>query len=266
MTNQSPAVDRLVREILRKFELESGSGRKWRELLRDLAAIASRDYEAPIGRCIASGELPLSEMQRTARRTFPEFGLAPLSFDRSLVLAQDRKDGLGVVVSLSAYGKPGHPFRGFYVHQRSKRPLIWVNRQHTMTAMGATFAHELGHHYWTEMAAREATAARVFHHLALADHLTDPQELFADSFAAMAGYPHPIAAALFGKRSWTAPTGIGLRSVLSGLNAVERHIHRHYPGDLGPASGLPPIRRLYYLGSMLHFAKVRAAILRITGL
>lgn len=238
----------------------------WGKLLRDLVAIASHDYEVPIRRYVASGELPLCELQRTVRRTFPEFGFAPLSFDDSLHRAQDRKDGLGVVVSLSAYGKPGHPFRGFYVHQHARRPLIWVNRQHTNTAMGATFAHELGHHYWTEMAAREATEPRVFHHLALADHLSDPQELFADSFAAMAGYPYATAVALFGKKAWTAPASIGLRSMLSGLKRVERHIHRHYPGDLGPASGLPPTRRLYYLGSMLHFAKVRAAILRTVSL
>lgn len=258
----------VVNEILARYAIETSPLRRWQRYLGDLAAVLVRDYETPIAQYVAAGELPLRELDRYARAALPGFGMRALPFASTLARVQDRRRGLGVKVTLTPYGNPGHPFRGFYVHTGTHDPLIWVNRQHTPTAMGATFAHELGHHFWRSMSASADVDSqpRILRHDGFADHLEDPRELFADAFAALAGYPRDAAERLFARRRWGRANSAGGRAALAMITRVEGHIHRHYPGDLGPSSGLPPARRLYYLGSMVHFSKVRAAILRVTGI
>lgn len=256
----------IVAEILARYEVEHAPGRKWQKYSKDLANVLARDYEARISHFVAAGELPLRALQRHARSVLPDFGQEPLPFARTVELVCDRRRGMGVNVAVSPYGEPGHPLRGFYVFDGKRPPLIWVNRQHTPTAIGTTFAHELGHHFWTEMAGQTETPARILHHDAFSDHLDDPRELFADSFAAMAGYPHAVARSLFARKSWPRASFTRARGVLEMICRIEKHIHQHYPGDLSREGGLPPVRRLYYLGGMIHFSKLRAAIMRVTTL
>lgn len=106
---------------------------------------------------------------------------------------------------------------------------------------------------------------RTLHHDGFAAHLDDPRELFADVFAAVGGYPHPIASKLFARSAWWGPQVERAAAASATVARVEKHVHRCYPGNLGPHGGLTPKLRVYYLGSLIHFSKLRAAILRVTG-
>jgi len=269
MNSRQRASTDIVKEIIERLAIDLPRRGKWRRCARDAARVVSHDYEATVAKFVAEGSLPIAAMQACARRKLPEFGFRPLDFAETMARVRDPSAGLGVKVLVSPYGEPGHPLRGFYVAEDNRRPLIWVNRQHTPTAMGATFAHELGHHFWRELFPEEVLQnaderPRVLQHDGFAEHLLDSRELFADAFAALAGYPTEIARRLFAQRRWDQPI-LDAQRILAVMNGVEMHIHRHYPGDLGPDSGLSAGRRLYYFGSMMHFSKVRAAVLRVTG-
>jgi len=202
---------------------------------------------------------------RCAAVHFPAFNQAPLEYPSTLALAQDRERGLGVAVKLSPFGRPGHPLRGFYHHVDDGRPLIWLNCQHTATAVGATLAHELGHYFWEQVADAATGVTSTLHHDGFAAHLSDSRELFADAFAALGGYPLPVARRLFARSAWWGPQVEHAAAASATVARVEHHVHRYYPGDLGPQGGLTPRLRLYYLGSLIHFSKLRAAIFRVTG-
>lgn len=166
---------------------------------------------------------------------------------------------------MSPFGRQGHPLRGFYHRPERKRPIIWLNCQHTETAVGATLAHELGHHFWAQIADCDEPTTRTLHHDGFAGHVDDPRELFADAFPAIGGYPQAAARRLFSRAKWWQPQLRDGSSARDAVARIERHVHRHYPGDLGGRGGLSTGLRLYYLGSLVHFSKLRAAILRVTG-
>jgi len=258
-------VNAVVAQILADFAIETSPRQIWGGYLGDLRRILWADYEEPVARYVAAGELPVAALVHYASSRLFGFNEVPLAFGETLAYARDRRRGLGLNVRMSPFGKPGHPLRGFYHPLKEARPLIWLNRQHTETAVGATFAHELGHHFWGQMAGDDGDEAHILQHFGFVEHLADPRELFADVFAALSGYPLPAARRLFGGRKWYASQLGSAVGATAAVARVEKHVHRHYPGNLGPDSGLSRARRLYYLGGLVHFSKLRAAVLRVTG-
>lgn len=255
----------VVAGILAQFAIEVPRRRLWTGTLGELGRVLRADYEEPVARHVASGQMPIDELLRCAEASFPMINRQPLGFVPTLAQARDRERGLGLRVTLSPFGRPGHPLRGFYHRERRQPPLIWLNCQHTETAVGATLAHELGHHFREQVMDCGGAGTRTLHHDGFAAHLEDPAELFADAFAAYAGYPHGMARQLFAGSAWWAPQRAGAARAVATVARVERHVHRFYPGDLGPQGGLSPKLRLYYLGSLVHFSKLRAALFRVTG-
>lgn len=255
----------VVTRILAEFAIEVPRRRMWAGTLGELGRVLRADYEEPVARHVAAGHLPVDELLRCAEASFPLINRRPLGFEPTLAKARDRERGLGLRVTLSPFGRPGHPLRGFYHRERRRPPLIWLNCQHTETAVGATLAHELGHYFREQVMSGGGPETRTLHHDGFAAHLDDPGELFADAFAAYAGYPHAMARQLFARSAWWGPQLAGAARAGATVARVERHVHRFYPGDLGPRGGLSPKLRLYYLGSLVHFSKLRAALLRVTG-
>ncbi len=261
-----PRLDEAVRQILARFDVRRSRAQLWRGYLTDLRRILASDYVAGLDAAIHSQRLPLRTLVAAVRERLPDFNRTPLPFAGTIAYARDRNRGLGLNIRVSPFGERGHPLRGFYHAGESVRPLIWVNRQHTPTAISATFAHELGHHFWQSLCAGDGAATRVLLHDGLANHLDDPRELFADVFATLCGYPTETARSLFGRSHWGRRMRFLGSAGMQRLDAIERHVHTHYAGDLGRSSGLPDALRLHYLGSMIHFSKVRAAVLRVAGL
>ena len=253
-------------QILGRFEIGFSRTRLWRNYLGDLRHVLQSDYVEAVDAALRSQRLPLRGLVESVRERIPDFNREPLSLAATLAYARDRRRGLGLNIRVSPYGERGHPLRGFYHNEEGARPLIWVNRQHPPTAISATFAHELGHHFWQGATEGAGLGTRTLHHDGLANHLADPRELFADIFATLSGYPTRVARELFGRTRW-GRRHFGLGPVgVERIAAIESHVHRYYAGDLSRSSGLPEPLRLYYLGSMIHFSKVRAAVLRVAGI
>ena len=255
----------VVESVLARFAIDVPRRRRWTGTLGDLRRALGADYEAPVASYVASGEFPVDELLRCAASHFPGINRVPLEYPATLAQARDRQRGLGLNVQVSPFGSPGHPLRGFYHREEQRRPLIWLNCQHTETAVGATLAHELGHHFWERVADEEAPTLRTLSHDGFVAHLEDPRELFADAFTAFGGYPRSTAQRLFRRSGWWGPQRRKAEAVGDVVVHIERHLNRHYAGDMGPGSGLSSKLRLYYLGSLVHFSKLRAALLRVTG-
>jgi hypothetical protein len=259
-------IDLIVREILRTFGLRVPKSTRWGPRLADLRRVLQVDYQTPVRRFVQEGRLPLQELRARAKAVFPGFDSVPLGFMENLGRIGDNSRGLGLKLRLSGYGKMGHPLRGFYHQQADQRPLIWVNVRHLPAAVAATLAHELGHYFWNEIHSDWGSSTRPFYNAGFGSHLKDPRELFADAFATLAAYPRPVARQLFSPRGW--PRNLKAARILehSAVTQVHEHLRRHYDLDLRPSGGLPVARRFYYLTSMIHFSKLRAAILNTVGI
>lgn len=259
-------VDRLVGEILHVFAINPSQNTHLRRRLEDLRWVLRADYEEVVDRFTREGALPLAELERRAQTIVPEFNRIPLRFGDTIESIDDLSQSLGARVRLSRYGRQGNPLRGFYHHDVGGRPLIWLNLNHTPTAMAATLGHEVGHLLWEDIQADREATPRPFYNFDYGEHLEDPREFFADAVATMAAYPRDAAHRLFRGKGWPAK----LRS----LRTRERHtvaevygyLQENYGAELEMASGLSVLRRLSYITSMVHFAKVRAAIIRKVGL
>jgi hypothetical protein len=197
---------------------------------------------------------------------FPEFNRRPVEMLSAARFAEIARAQRFHIKATPLEGDDGFALRGFYVASTPgllKHPLIYVNTAlHPLAAM-TTFLHELGHH-------RSCSLLSIKHrglHLFDADyteHLRDPAELAADVVVSLAGYPEPAARKML---AIALDRGSGTRARELPATAVEE-IHGH----LGQAYGLdlavrmPREHRLHYLAGMIHFAKLRLALMAEYGL
>jgi hypothetical protein len=259
------ASDALIAEILRSFELVSLAQAAKGGRLRDLRRALSADYPGAVRRMARDGELPLRDLSRRARELLPGFNESPLHFEEAIARFTDPAAGPRATVRMSQHGKAGHPLRGFYYRPEKAPALIWLNLRHVLTAVAASFAHELGHWFWDDLNARISSRPRPFYNAGYAEHLDDPRELFADCFTTLAAYPHGLARRFFSPHGWPRIPAMR-RQEKSTVADVYRYLRKEYGADLGEGSGLSAPSRLYYVTSMIHFARLRAAILDVTGL
>ncbi|HTY56410.1 MAG TPA: hypothetical protein VMB26_14470 [Candidatus Binataceae bacterium] len=159
-------------------------------------------------------------------------------------------------------GTEGLALRGFYVdklQQVLQRPLIYVNTAHHPVAVSTTFCHELGHHLAADILRPREQKVHLFFDVDYSDHLNDPSELTADVLVSLAGYPRPVAEKIFSRSN-----GLGLVASTRNLtdNAfaeIHSHLKQVYGVDL--RAGVSPRQRLNYLSGMVHYAKLRWALL-----
>src|SRR5216683_3102168 len=158
---------------------------------------------------------------------------------------------------------PYQPVRGFYVTSAKgmlKRPLIYINTAHHPLAVSTTICHEVGHHLSAQMFGSGADEpVHFFFDADYAGHLGDPGELAADAMVSLAGYPYPIAKKIF-ETPWN--WGLVARAkdlTQAALAEVRGHVRRVYGFDL--MERIPANQRLHYLSGMIHFAKLRWALL-----
>jgi len=159
-------------------------------------------------------------------------------------------------------GDEGLALRGFYVTRTRgmlKRPLIYVNTAHPPLAVGTTMVHELGHHVCCELFGLSRQTVHFFFDADYAAHLGEPGELAADVMVSLAGYPAPTARKIF-----AAPWDWGLvarakKLTEAALDEVRGHLQKVYGFDL--MERIPANRRLHYLSGMIHYAKLRWALL-----
>jgi len=257
MKERPTATDRVVHSVLAKAgvlgakELEA-----WKRPQEDIRRLSQRDYGASLRRRLSFEQV--RELVYRATDIWPHFNrqvLGPPSkefFSRAADALQ---------LNLKAARYTSLALYGFYVDRSETaltKPLIFVNSAHHDLAIGTTFCHEVGHHFCTELGKPKANGVRFYFYAAYNEHLQDEGELAADVIVSLGGYPKPAAKAIFpgGQRKDIARKGTLDRAA---INRIRTHLEESYGFDFPTA--LSPDQSLQYLAGMLHYAKLRAALL-----
>lgn len=271
-------VTNLVGQIL--ANLSSSSSKElesWRDPERDLRLVTERDY-APSLRALLDQDT-VEGVVHSARSIFPDLNRQhnPVSIEGWLkgshlstiqkLFAQvtDRRDIH--LLNTPFTGEGGLALRGFFVDRDGeslKRPLIYVNTAHHPVAVAATLFHEVGHLVAAEMFEPRRAPVQFFFDIDYASHLDDLGELIADVVLSFAAYPAPVAREIFGSLEKSADDG----KTLSFPDQLLARIVEHYRARFGvslTAPDIPASRKLNYLGGMIHFAKLRSALLAEYG-
>jgi hypothetical protein len=257
------AIRRLVREILSEAVAKGAKElRTWKRPEQEIKQLFERDYAHRLRATFGAGEL--RNLVSVAAAIWPNFNRSPMG-PPSMGLFAEVSQHLRLVFRSAPYRKRGgFALRGFYVKAPAtlERPLIYVNSAHHLLAVGTAFCHEVGHHLSADMfrASGAIPAPRLFFGAEYSAHMDDPVEMAADIMVSLAGYPRPIAQQIF----TAAPTSSGSVPPFGAQGgqafaAVRAHLQARYGFDFTMA--LPPTRKLHYLTGMIHYARLREALL-----
>jgi hypothetical protein len=157
-------------------------------------------------------------------------------------------------------GREGLGLLGFYIDEQrpAQRPLICVNSAHHPVAIAAAFWHEVGHHLATRLIGEQQGAVNLSLKAEYHKHLEQPFELLADMLVCLAGYPKRTAQRLFG-RSAESDGSSADRVWEEILRKARRHLRTETGFEFRRT--LPAAQNLHYLAGMIHFTKLRMALL-----
>jgi hypothetical protein len=258
---RSSAVDAVVEEILSRAHTV---GRKeleaWRKPQREVRELARLDYVRLIRPALDYHAL--HAIIREARKIWPELNreqFRPKTPNQLAAISSDLRIHLQTAPYL---GPEGMALRGFYVDKAPKmlkRPLIFLNTAHDPAAVSMTFMHEMGHHVTAKVTGHAGTGVHYFFNAAHCSHLGQPAELAADVIASLAAYPQSLA-----RRIFATPCDWGLVARADRLPdrvfaQIRRHVQKLGGSDFG--ASLPPGQSFNYLTGMIHYAKLRWALL-----
>ena len=264
----SREVDLLVSKLLGEIQVPFGSlGTRVLTQLTDLKRILSTDYmEVP---ALPEKRL-LKELSRVVENDIKQHtptyeGLADLASPQLIAHLENLFGPRQLELRAEPYRTgAGLSLRGFYcradVGDKSKF-VIFVNTAHHPGAVAATLGHELGHYIYGSIVGEKAQHT-AFMEGAFANHLTEEDELFADSLVALAAY---------GTDSLDRLDGIAQLQLGSSDDLFNR-IKSAYK-MLGPRFNLDLAKgkmaaalRVRYLTSMAHFLKLRCALYKSAGI
>jgi hypothetical protein len=263
--NGNLKADVLVTQVLESAR--ATNGRKlaaWRQPKRDLERVVRRDYASYVRRNLGYRELTYG--LKLAERVWPILNHKNLSaaseknFPRQ---AGKMAHELGCHFQARPFDGPdGLALRGFYVKDAKtflKRPLIYVNTAHHPAAVSSSFLHELGHHLFSSIIFGVEAPLHFFFDCGYADHLDNAAELGADALVSIAGYPARVARRIFAEPwNWGLVAHTGKLSEAA-FSQVREHVGRRY--GLDSAARIPPGQEIHYLTGMIHYAKLRWALL-----
>ncbi len=263
-------VDGLVSKLLTEVKIPFPSlGKRVLGHLADLKKVLSTDYmehaELPdknllkeLSRYVESGIKPtMMEWYQSGKKPWEAPELLPtfakLFGGRELELrAEPYLEGAGLAL------------RGFFCRANlgaKSKFVIFLNTAHHPGAVVATFGHEIGHYVYGSLVGERAPMA-AFLEGTFSNHLNEEDELFADSLVAFSAYSHDLIKEI-------GP----LKNVLPGKSdELFGRIRRAY-GLVGSRYELDlterkmgNVWRVRYLTSMVHFFKLRCALLEKVGL
>jgi hypothetical protein len=255
---QAGALKEAINAVLKSTQTpgRAAKARRAEQYCRD---IASRDYDLALRQHFDRSQL--RQILREIRRTLP-------TLNREVYRITDRgrlagiASKLGVVLQDHAFrGVEGAGFRGFYVNEAEslKTPLIWVNTAAPAPAAAAAFWHEVGHHLTSRVWSPSPEPSTSFSTSGSYD-FSDPKEIAADLVRVLGGYPKVIA-----------------ERVLGGPDMEQAR----FDADLLVGKAIPHVRsimgfalrnrssareNLFYLGGMIHTAKLRMTLLSQYGI
>lgn len=232
----------------------------------EIRFLERHDYGLPLRRALGRAEVR-AIVAEARRSVWPHLNeesvrlVSPKEFTRFWY-------GLGVQFKLAKLnGAEGLALLGFYVRKMggSKLPLICVNTAHHPAAVGAAFSHEMGHHLIGRLFDSRKDHARFLTYTSYGEHLDDPEELAADVLVSLGVFPAPIARKMF----MQSENGIPAKDPAGGISsAVSASILKYFELRYGLNFGepLPSAKKLQYLAALIHFAKLRRALLTEYGI
>ncbi len=255
-------VRQFVRELPRLSQI--AKARKVAELRKpadDLHRVLKRDYVRSL-RC----KLPYAQVKKvveTFKRIFPRYNSRAVA-----LMSQVSFKGIAAELGFKVLAKPlagpeGLALRGFHATfdlDGLKRPLIFINTAHHPIVVTTTFLHELGHHVSNQILDMAPTREHFYFDGGFADRLVVPGELVADIVVNFAGYPKKVARKIFSD-SWD--WGLVARAAKlhdTAFSAIQKHLKQVYGFDLY-LEQVPAEQRLQYLCGIVHYAKLRWALL-----
>ena len=256
-----PQIEAVFRQILASARATGANNLEaWKKPERDLRRLAKRDYVKALRRNVVYREL------KTVSSALEKI-LARLGGDRytwgSIEGMRSAAGSLALHFKAERYGgDEGMALRGFYADKDSRtlqRPLIFVNTSHAPIAVSATFCHEFAHYLSAEVLRSRRQPLHFFYDSAYASHLDDPAELVADSLVALRAYPREFALKLF-----ETPWNWGLVGRIGSLpghafEEIRMYLKRATGFDFSP--DLPALQNMHYLSGVIHYAKLRWALL-----
>jgi hypothetical protein len=253
-TKNSATLEGLVRDILALASETERAKAAPRDIENDFKSIARRDYDRCLKMNFSRRELSgilgafrkaLPKLDHEQLKPMPLRGLANVASSQGLKFRADPFDGPG-----------GAGLRGFYVATKAlKQPLMCLNTVHHGTAINSAFWHEMGHHLTVRLLSPREGAMALSFGADFDEHLTEPKELAADLLVSLVCYSHSAAKRLFGPlvRKGTAAN---IHAVLA---AARTHLNSVWGFNFNER--VPMADNLHYLAGMLHFAKLRLALL-----
>ena len=254
---QTSNLDVLVEEILAKCPSRKADRSRVSE--SEVRRLAEHDYSASVREHLS--ESFINALICEARAVWPAINKQPVrhsepeNFKRQVAR-------LGVDLYARPYGGPqGMALRGFYVDNEAtglRRPLIYLNTAHEPAAVSATYCHEVGHFLTTKITKNCDSRVNFFFSSAYSSHLNDRSELTADAMASLAAYPYPLAREIFSKPRWELPAK---RDKLTDAALGKAFAHVRGLTGFEFKASLPAGQNLSYLAGLIHYAKLRSAIL-----
>ena len=254
-------VDGLVSHLLEEIEVPYGSlSKKVVGQLSDLKQVLAADYREVPG----MPSMPLvKELARIVETEIKgRFDLSKHWDDPSCFQSLVRLFGpREVTVKAEPYRKgAGLALRGFFCRTNiSDQPkfVIFLNTAHIPVAVAATLGHELGHYLYGSLVGEDGPMT-AFMEGTFGAHLNEEHELFADALVALAAYSTDQIKQI---------TAVGKFDPANPDNILKR-VHKAYE-MVGPLWKLELKQdrissktwRVGYLTSMIHFFKLRHAIL-----
>ena len=252
---ESASLEALVRDILAMAgEMERTRAAAPRDIENDFKSIARRDYggclklnfsRRELGRILEAFRTAVPKLDREQFRSMPLRWLASVASSLGLKFRADFFDGPG-----------GAGLRGFYVATKAlKQPIMCLNTVHHRTAINSAFWREMGHHLTARLLSLQDGSSALSFGSDFDEHLDDPRELAADMLVSLVCYSHSAAKRLFSPLCERARLRTYTPSFqLRGLTWTQY-------GDSISDKQIPATQNLHYLAGMIHFAKLRLALL-----
>lgn len=229
----------------------------WKRPRAEVEKLARTDYRGALRRHLSREQV--AELELKSRRIWPHFNQKPLG-PPSRRAYSEAADTLKLHLKAAPYD--GLALRGFYVDRSEAalhKPLIYVNSAHHSLAVGTTFCHEVGHHLYNQIINPEPSGVRLFFDAVYSVHLEEAGELAADAVAALAGYPRPTAESVFGTDAAVLAKSSAGNLNTAAFERIRTYIKEAYGFDF--SGQLPPEQNLHYMAGMVHYAKLRMALL-----
>ena len=255
MNKDSAILKRVVRDILAMAgEAERERAAAPREIENDFQPIARRDYERCLKLNFSTREL--NKILGAFRAALPNLDHEQLKL-MPLPSMANVASRLGLKFQANPFDGPeGAGLRGFYVATKAlKQPLMCLNTAHHRTAINSTFWHEMGHHLTAPLLPHPEESATLTFGRDFEGHLSDPRELAADILVSLVCYSHSAAKRIFAPLLQKGSA----ENVHAVVLAAKTYLSAAWGFNFD--SRVPAADNLHYLEGMIHFAKLRLALL-----